>query len=204
LKDHDVGKAVITLSSLEFGGLSMAINPPSDIVLDVVNAADPSRLEAAQAKLKAGQAALQAQRLASTDNSFDATIARDHIRGDMKLSMHDKKDVPQTYRKFESMVLSNFLKTMMPDSDEIYGKGATGEIWKGMMAEKLADEISKNGGIGIADSLAAHGATRIRQKADADDNRSGRLHMATQLIDEKQMNVLDKLLPGAEPLKKTS
>jgi Rod binding domain-containing protein len=73
-----------------------------------------------------------------------------------------------------------------------------------MMAEKLADEISKDGGIGIADSLANHGATRIHAKADADSNRSGRLHMATQLIDEKQMDVLDKLIPGAEPLKKNS
>ncbi len=182
----------------------MAINPPSDIVLDVVNAADPSRLEVAQAKLKAGQAALEAQRLASSENSFDATIARDHIRDSMKLSTPDKKQVPETYRKFESMVLSNFLKSMMPDSEEIYGKGATGEIWKGMMAEKLADEISKDGGIGIADSLAEHGATRVRNKADADNDRSGRLHMATQLIDEKQMNVLDKLIPGAEPLKKNS
>jgi peptidoglycan hydrolase FlgJ len=182
----------------------MAINPPSDIVLDVVNAADPSRLEMAQAKLKAGQAALEAQRLASTENSFDATIARDHIRDSLKLANPDKKQVPETYRKFEAMVLTNFLKSMMPDSEEIYGKGATGEIWKGMMAEKLADEISKDGGIGIADSLARHGTTRIRDKADADDNRSGRLHMATQLIDEKQMDVLDKLLPGAEPLKKNS
>lgn len=182
----------------------MAINPPTDIVLDVVNAADPSRVEVAQAKLKAGQAAQEAQRLASSDSSFDATIAREHLRDSTKLHAQNKKDVPESYRKFESMVLSNFLKSMMPDSEEIYGKGATGEIWKGMMAEKLADEISKNGGIGIADSLADHGATRVRQKADADDNRSGRMHMATQLIDEKQMDVLDKLIPGAEPLKKNN
>ena len=98
----------------------MAINPPSDIVLDVVNAADPSRLDAAQAKLKAGQAALEAQRLANTENSFDATIARDHIRGDMKLATPDKKPVPETYRKFEAMVLTNFLKSMMPDSEPSY------------------------------------------------------------------------------------
>lgn len=182
----------------------MAINPPSDIVLDVVNAADPSRLEVAQAKLKAGQGALEAQRLASTDNSFDATIAREHIRDNTKANVVNKKDVPETYRKFESMVLSNFLKSMMPESEEIYGKGATGEIWKGMMAEKLADEISRSGGIGIADSLAAHGATRVQDKADADNNRSGRLHMATQLVDEKQMDVLDKLIPGAGAVKKNS
>lgn len=181
----------------------MAINPPGDIVLDVVNAADPSRLEAAQAKLKAGQAANEAQRLASSDQSFDATIAKDHLRSDARLNAQ-KKEIPQAYRKFESMVLSNFLKSMMPDSDEIYGKGATGEIWKGMMAEQLANEISKNGGIGIAEKLTENGATAIRSKASADENRSGRLHMATQLIDENQMKALDKLIPGVEPKTKAS
>ncbi|MDB5525960.1 MAG: hypothetical protein JWM58_3723 [Rhizobium sp.] len=183
----------------------MAINPPGDIVLDVINAADPSRLEAAQAKLKAGQATLEAQRLASTDESFDATIAREHIRDNTSLNVENKKEIPAAYRKFESMVLSNFLKSMMPDSEEIYGKGATGEIWKGMMAEKLADEISRNGGIGIAESLAQHGSTRTNdKKADAEYNRSGRMHMATQLVDETQMKLLDKLITGAEPQKKNS
>jgi Rod binding domain-containing protein len=182
----------------------MAINPPSDIVLDVVNAADPSRLLEAQAKLKAGQATLQAQRLASTEHSFDSTIARDHLRNNARLDAVDKKQIPETYRKFEAMVLSNFLKSMMPDSDEIYGKGATGEIWKGMMAEQLANEIARSGGIGIADKLSENGSTALRSKADADHNRSGRMHMATQLIDESQMKALDKLIPGAEPLKKTS
>jgi flagellar protein FlgJ len=183
------------------GGLLMAINPPSDIVFDVVNAADPSKLEAAQAKLKAGQAALEAQRLANTDKSFDATIAKDHLRSDAH--MDAKKAVPETYRKFESMVLSNFLKSMMPESEEIYGKGATGEIWKGMMAEQLANEISKTGGIGIAEKLAENGSTAIRTKADADNNRGNRLHMETQLIDENQMKALDKLIGVERPDKKS-
>lgn len=182
----------------------MAINPPSDIVLDVVNAADPSRLEMAQAKLRAGQAAQDAQRLASTDRSFDATLAKDHLRENVKLNAADKKQIPESYRKFEAMVLSNFLKSMMPDSDEIYGKGATGEIWKGMMAEQLANEISRKGGIGIAEKLTENGSTAIRSKEHAEENRSGRLHMETQLIDENQMKALEKLIPGASSQKKES
>jgi len=182
----------------------MAINPTSDIVLDVVNAADPSRLEVAQAKLKAGLAVRDAQRLASTDTTFDSTMAREHLRDDTSLHAVHKKEIPATYRKFEAMVLTNFLKSMMPDSSEVYGKGATGEIWKGMMAEKLADEISKSGGIGIADSLANHGATRTRDAATSDAHRGQRMHMATQLVDQKQMDILDKLIPGAEPAKDKS
>ena len=181
----------------------MAISPPSDIVLDVVNAADPSMLQEAQARLKAGQAAQQAQRLASTDDAFDAKIARDHIRTDPTLHTQ-KKEIPQAYRKFESMVLSSFLKSMMPDSEEIYGKGATGEIWKGMMAEQLASEISKNGGIGIAEKLTENGSIAIRSKERADHNRADRLHMATQVIDQTQMKALDGLIPTAESSKKNA
>jgi len=186
----------------------MAISPPSDIVLDVLNNADPSRLEVAQAKLKAGQATAEAQRLASTDASFDATMRRDAIGDSHKLKHRldgvEKKEVPETYRKFEAMVLQNFIKTMLPDSDEVYGKGSSGEIWKGMMAEQIASEIAREGGIGIADKLLDNGSMTLKDKAEkAEMNKADRLHMATQLIDEKQLEALDKLLPG-DNSKKTS
>jgi flagellar protein FlgJ len=179
----------------------MAISPPSDIVLDVLNNADPSRLEVAQAQLKAGQATAEAKRLASTDASFNATLMKDAVSDAHKLKHRldgvEKKQVPETYRKFEAMVLQNFIKTMLPESDEVYGKGASGEIWKGMMAEKIAEEIAKDGGIGIADSLLEHGPLKAQTKQEKSDaNRADRLHMATQLIDEKQLEALDKLLPG--------
>ncbi|MBL0370703.1 rod-binding protein [Rhizobium sp. KVB221] len=173
----------------------MAINPPTDIVSDVLKAADPSTMEVARARLNAGQAAMQAQRLASSDASFDAAVAREHIRSNAHLNSADRKEIPESYRKFEGMVLSSMLKSMMPDSEEIYGKGATGEIWKGMMAEQLGNEMSKNGGIGIAEKLTEGGATRTRTKEAAEANRSDRLHMATQVIEENQMRALDKFLP---------
>jgi len=183
----------------------MAIAPPSDIVLDVLNNADPSRLEVAQAQLKAGQSVAEAKRLASTDASFEALTtspASDAYKLKHRLDGVEKKEVPETYRKFEAMVLQNFIKSMLPESDEIYGKGASGEIWKGMMAEKIADEIARDGGIGIADRLVDHGTTKVKDlKEKADHNKADRMHMATQLIDEKQLEALDKLLPGYDSTK---
>lgn len=177
----------------------MAISPPSDIVLDVLNNADPSRLEVAQAQLKTGRQVAEAQRLASTDASFDASVRTAGDRQDLRQRLDgvDRKDVPETYRKFEAMVLQNFIKTMLPQSDEVYGKGASGEIWKGMMAEKIADEVARDGGIGIAQSLMDNGTTKVKDgKEKSDANRADRLHMATQLIDQRQLEALDKLLPG--------
>jgi flagellar protein FlgJ len=186
----------------------MAISPPSDIVLDVLNNADPSRLEVAQAQLKAGRSVAEATRLASTDASFDATVRRSAVDDSHNIKHRldgvHKKEVPETYRKFEAMVLQNFIKTMLPESEQIYGKGASGEIWKGMMAEKIAEEIAKDGGIGIAESLLENGSTKVKDvKEKSDANRADRLHMATQLIDQKQLEALDKLLPGYDADKKS-
>ena len=185
----------------------MAISPPSDIVLDVLNNADPSRLEVAQAQLKAGQATAEAKRLASTDASFNATLMKDAVSDAHKLKHRldgvERKEIPETYRKFEAMVLQNFIKSMLPDSDEVYGKGTSGEIWKGMMAEKIADESAKEGGIGIADKLFDNDGMKLKDiKEKSDANRADRLHMATQLIDQKQLEALDKLLPGDNSSKK--
>ena len=179
----------------------MAISPPSDIVLDVLNNADPTRVAEAQEKLKAGQATAAAQRLASTDESFAAVMRTDQANEPFKVRHRldgvEKKATPETYKKFEAMVLQNFIKTMLPDSDEVYGKGATGEIWKGMMAEQIANELAKGKGIGIADKLMDDDAVKPKNKAEkAEINRSERLQMATQLISEHQMQALDKLLPG--------
>ncbi len=137
----------------------MAISPPSDLVLDVVRAADPSAVQEAQTKLKTQRASFEATSLADAGNGFGAAVGILNRDSAMTVSASasggaaaDK--VPATYRKFEAMVLQNFVKSMLPaDSEEIYGKGTTGEIWRGMMAEQIGDVIAESGGIGIAASL---------------------------------------------------
>ena len=40
---------------------------------------------------------------------------------------------------------------MLPkNAESVFGSGTAGGIWKSMLAEKLADQISRSGGIGIA------------------------------------------------------
>ena len=139
--------------------LTVAISPPSDLVLDVVRAADPSAVHEAQTRLKSQRASFEATSLADAGNGFGAAVGI--LNRDSALTTtasaagagaSDK--VPATYRKFEAMVLQNFVKSMLPsDSEEVYGKGTTGEIWRGMMAEQIGDVIAQGGGIGIAASL---------------------------------------------------
>lgn len=66
--------------------------------------------------------------------------------------------VPETFRKFEGMVLQSFIQSMLPqESEAVYGSGLAGDMWKSFMATEIANQMAKAGGIGIADRvLGAH------------------------------------------------
>ncbi|WP_313613982.1 rod-binding protein [Agrobacterium sp.] len=137
----------------------MAISVVSDLVMDVVRAADPLDVQVAQDKLKANKAAFAASSLADAGKGFDAAVgvlndaASKAGLGDTNLRA-ERKEIPETFRQFEASVLRTFIGSMLPqESEEVYGKGNAGEIWKGMLAEQLANSMTENGGIGIAEQV---------------------------------------------------
>ncbi len=132
----------------------MAISPPSDIVLDVARAAEPDAVAKARAalmnRLPAGIAAVfdagadAAQTVSAASTTPGSILSREASSA----SMSDAS------KKFEAMVLQTFISAMMPkNAAGTYGQGMAGEMWKSMMAEKLADVVAEGGGIGIADRL---------------------------------------------------
>jgi hypothetical protein len=122
----------------------LAISPPSDIVLDVARAVDPQALEAARARL-ASRAAGGATETFPAGAPGDSPMAGGADATDQ---------TPETYRKFEAMVLSTFVQSMLPkDADAVYGDGLSGDMWKSLLAQQLGTVISDRGGIGIADRL---------------------------------------------------
>lgn len=132
----------------------MAISPPSDIVLDVARAAEPDAVAKARAalmnRLPAGIAAVfdAGADAAQTAPAASTTPGSILSREASSASMSDAS------KKFEAMVLQTFISAMMPkNADGTYGQGMAGEMWKSMMAEKLADVVAEGGGIGIADRL---------------------------------------------------
>lgn len=185
----------------------MSIAPPSDIVMDVVNAADPASVQEAQERLKASSATLAATRLTKEGKGFEADVASlDKASGlppaSTKISSKDHS-TPETYRKFEAMVLQNFIKYMLPDNtSDVYGKGLAGNVWKGMMAEQLANQVAEHGGIGIADQMAREArygqardsASRVEQNGHIND-------IAASIVDHHQLDALASLLPSAAKTK---
>lgn len=177
----------------------MAISIPSDLVLDVVNAANPQAAEKAQSMLAAA-AATKAKAVAATDK-FTTEVASlsDDIGGSLvdlrgRLEAGADKtsvEVPEAYRKFEAMVLGNFVQSMLPsDNEEVYGKGTAGEIWKGMMADKIGNVIADGGGIGIAERMAKQAARNVVPAGELSESVVNR---ATSMVNEMQMAVLDEI-----------
>ena len=180
----------------------MAISPPSDLVLDVVRAADPSQVQEAQAKLKANRAAFEATSLAEAGAGFQSAVGilnRDTAAATATdgVKAVGAKTVPEHLRKFETMVLQNFVKSMMPtESEEIYGKGTAGEMWRGMMADQLGEALAKGGGIGIAESLAGKSGVTVNPK-DKDVDR-----IAAGMVQALQREAFADLTPGIKEDKK--
>jgi Rod binding domain-containing protein len=66
----------------------------------------------------------------------------------------------EAFRQFESFVLQSFIENMLPkNAESVFGKGTAGSVWRSMMAEKIADQISRSGGVGIAERIAAGPST---------------------------------------------
>ena len=176
----------------------MAISPPSDLVLDVVNAADPMQVTAAREKLRAVGAAREASVLtasnagfASAINSLDTPESKAGF-GKVQAAV-DHSKVPETYRKFEASVLSTMIQSMMPsESEQVFGKGSAGEFWKSMMSEQMADAVSRRGGIGIAEQVYSQALERQRNAVPTTGGSEDDKKMAVSMVTDYQRRILSE------------
>jgi peptidoglycan hydrolase FlgJ len=146
----------------------MIVTATPDLVLDVLGAADPVTQRAATAKLDALKSS-SADFAATMDAEVGkaAAVAADQSATQVSEAPSDAVNgapvrvikAPasgEVYRKFEAFILQTFVETMLPkESEEVFGKGTAGGVWKSMLAEQLGNQLAKGKGIGIADRLAA-------------------------------------------------
>lgn len=63
---------------------------------------------------------------------------------------------PAAAQEFEAFVLQSFIEAMLPEkADSVLGTGAAGAFWKSMLAEQIARELARAGGIGMARTIEA-------------------------------------------------
>ncbi|UVK47244.1 rod-binding protein [Mesorhizobium sp. AR07] len=130
----------------------MAISPPSDIVMDVARAVDPTDIEAARVALTKRASGVAGTFSVDTAASVDAGSILSRATADKVATT----DPTKKFKKFEAMVLQTFIQNMLPkDTEGVYGKGLAGDMWKSQLAERVADVMAEHGGIGIAKSMLA-------------------------------------------------
>ena len=156
----------------------MIVTSTPDVVLDVLEAADPAAQRAATAKLDAlkspdagfsaamdgevGKAAATARAAADQSTAKAAPSGPGSPDATAPVQVIKASSSTDVYRKFEAFVLQVFVETMLPkQSEDLFGKGTAGTVWRSMMAEQLGNQLAQGKGIGIAKQLAvAHPAAR--------------------------------------------
>jgi hypothetical protein len=147
----------------------MIVTPTTDVVLDVLEAAEPVTQRAAAAKLDALKSSDVdfATAMETKASEAAASAAADQASPGAAQAAPGSPDVAlptrvikapssgDTYRKFEAFVLQTFVETMLPKNADLFGKGTAGDVWRSMLAEQLGNQLAKGKGIGLAKTLAA-------------------------------------------------
>jgi flagellar protein FlgJ len=153
----------------------VAITPPSDIVLGVALAADPEKYRAAAERLKRLSATVSAavdraawQPSVVPEKAPNAAVAPNANAASATISPpaagqpRRAGSAPDAFGQLEAFVLQTFIQSMLPkNASHVFGKGTAGEVWKSMLAEKLANEIARSGHVGLAKRLVAVQASKV-------------------------------------------
>lgn len=145
----------------------MSIFPPTDIVTEVAQAADPQKLHVAMARLAAANSVRPNEQFSTLVNgaSFQqnphrsVTSAANALGGGASslASASVDRQASDAARKFEAYVIQSFLQTILPQEEHgFFGSGTAGGIWRSMIAEQLGNQIAKAGGIGLHKMLERH------------------------------------------------
>lgn len=135
----------------------------TDIVGDVINAAEPAKLQTSIAKLNGTSSLGRVDMAGLVLNASGPAAATGSIEA--------ANPKAKAYQQFEASILRNFVEEMLPKTAEnVYGEGTAGNIWRSMQADFMSQELAKTGGIGIAATLARLDEARARSQPDVSLN----------------------------------
>jgi flagellar protein FlgJ len=183
----------------------MAISPPSDIVLDVVRAADPTRQQVAFERLqRMGSGVAGTQFAAAVDEAAPAASApglagaREKFASLAPAKLHSAANTAETksaktMQQFEAQVISTFIEQMMPEaSANNFGSGTAGGVWRSMLSEQIANQVAKAGVLGIREKVEA--AIAARNNTDTTAASGSSVAAAGKVLDGK---ILSEKIAGA-------
>ncbi len=166
----------------------MAFNPSTDVVQEVLNAADPSRASVATQRLTAlassnapeADFAADLDRVASSAPTISAPPASAADARSRLAEMPNGSDkLTRAKTQFEAMMLTPLVGEMLPkDASNVFGSGTAGDMWRSMLVEQVSQQIAKSGKLGLSRRLfashelaphdsAAHPGQGVKAASDA-------------------------------------
>ena len=141
----------------------MSFNPRTDVVLDVINAADPARASLAAERLAALARGAPASDFAADLDRASASAANAAPSpaglADGRARLEATPDAPDAAARvkveFEAMMLNSFVGEMLPKDASVFGGGAAGDMWRSMLSEQVSRQIAKSGALGLSRRLFA-------------------------------------------------
>ncbi|MBV9286232.1 MAG: rod-binding protein [Hyphomicrobiales bacterium] len=141
----------------------MAFNPPTDVVLEVLNAADPARASLAAERLAAlaSASAAPGDFAADLNRAAAAGPAGPRLAGvaDGRTRRASPAETPGGAERvkldFEATMLNPLIGELLPKEASVFGEGYAGEMWRSMLSEQIARQVAKSGALGLSRKLFA-------------------------------------------------
>ena len=138
----------------------MAVKLPSDLLVDVMQRADPTRKQAAVARLQTAAAqgsefAREIDRVAPSQSAAPRHPLTTLVSTPVPVTAGRRPEGQvSSYRGFEKMVLRNLFESLLPsEKSGVFGTGPSAGVWRSMAAEQLANVYADAGGLGIANMI---------------------------------------------------
>lgn len=74
-------------------------------------------------------------------------------------------------KKFESLVMSQMVAEILPKDESYFGEGFSGDMWRSMMAEQIADMMVRSSDFGIASMVEQDTPTASVEKVSENKSR---------------------------------
>ena len=141
----------------------MSINLPSDIVMDVMLAADPKSVAVATRRLESGPVSPAVDFATILSKAGEAArasvpLASPSIPGDVNRAIPGRArgKAESAGVSLEALLIGDFISRLLPAASAAsLGGGQAAEMWKSVLGEKIGLQIARSGRFGIAKRLFA-------------------------------------------------
>lgn len=138
----------------------MSVQPLSDIILDVANTADPVKVAAVKQRLAEASggdfAALLGGSERASSNGWSASAKASFFSAPTGARIIESNTgADEAKRGLETLVAKMMVEAMLPKEGEAtVGKGTAGNVWRSMLADRLASELARGKGLGLLSNVS--------------------------------------------------